>query len=151
MRVQQTKDSITLDVAKYVSDTLKHFGMSDSKAAPTPLPSINLSEFRDSDPDADATLFRSIVGKLIYAANCARPDLATAVGFLSRYMKAPKAIHLNAAKHTLRYLVGTVDLGITYLRPNKLELVGFADADWGSDTKDRVSCCNSCFAMLIDS
>ncbi|KAF5094301.1 hypothetical protein DV451_005044 [Geotrichum candidum] len=139
MRINQTKDFITLDVSKYVTDTLKHFGMSDSKSAPTPLPSTHLSEFKDSDPDADATLFRSIVGKLIYAANCARPDLATAVGFLSRHMKAPKAIHLNAAKHTLRYLAGTVDLGITYRRQNKFELVGYADADWGSDSKDRIS------------
>jgi len=54
-------------------------------------------------------------------------------------MKVFKAIHLNAAKHTLCYLAGTVDLGITYRRQNNFELVGYADADWGSDSKDRIS------------
>ena len=63
--IQQIKEFITLDVAKYVTDTLQYFGMSESKTVPTPVPSINLSEFKDTDTDADATFFRSIVSKLI--------------------------------------------------------------------------------------
>lgn len=112
--------------------------MSDSKPALTALPFINLPEFKEFDV-ADATLFRSIVGKLIYYSNCVRLDRATASGFLNRYMKAPKALHFNTAKHIFHCLTGAIDLGITYCRQNKLELGGHADPDWGSDARDRVS------------
>ena len=54
-------------------------------------------------------------------------------------MRAPKVIHLNAAKHILRYLAGTFYLGIIYRQQNKFELLGYADTDWGSDVKERVS------------
>lgn len=63
--IQQIKEFINLDVAKYVTDTLQYFGIPESKTVPTSLPSINLSKFKDTDTDADATFSRSIVSKLI--------------------------------------------------------------------------------------
>lgn len=65
VRIQQIKEFITHDVAKYVTDTLQYFGMPESKTILTPLPSINLSKFKNTDTDADATFSRSIVSKLI--------------------------------------------------------------------------------------
>ncbi len=44
------------------------------------------------------------------------PDLGFAVTFLSRYLHKPGEKHLLAAKHMLRYLKGTIDLGIRYTR-----------------------------------
>jgi hypothetical protein len=44
------------------------------------------------------------------------PDLGFAVFFLSRYLHKPGEKHLQAAKHVLRYLKGTVELGIRYTR-----------------------------------
>jgi hypothetical protein len=44
------------------------------------------------------------------------PDLGFAVTFLSRYLHKPGEKHLEAAKHALRYLKGTVELGIRYTR-----------------------------------
>ena len=139
MRVNQTGEGITLDLAKYITDILKCFSMENCKSAPTPLPSVNLSVFNESDPNVDSTLYRSIIGKLIYAANAARPDLATAVSFLSRYLQAPKKIHLKAAKHCLRYLAGTINLGITYSKQSSFSLTGYVDADYAQDESDRIS------------
>lgn len=58
--------------------------------------------------------YRSIVGSLIYLAQCTQPDLAYAVGVLSQHLDWPGYQHLKAANHNLRYLAGTIDIGIKY-------------------------------------
>ena len=52
----------------------------------------------------------------MYLYQWTRPDLDFAVTFLSRYLHKPGEKHLLAAKHVLRYLKGTIGLGIRYTR-----------------------------------
>ncbi len=59
---------------------------------------------------------RGIVGSLMYLYQWTRPDLGFAEIFLSRYRHKPGDKHLQAAKHVLRYLKRTVELGIQYTR-----------------------------------
>ena len=40
--------------------------------------------------------YQSIIGALNYTAILTRPDIATAVGFLARYMQKPRITHWNA-------------------------------------------------------
>jgi len=47
--------------------------------------------------------------------------------------------HWVAAKKILRYLQGTVDLGIKYQKENYLSLVGLSESDYASDKIDRKS------------
>jgi hypothetical protein len=50
--------------------------------------------------------------------------------------------HIDAAKHILRYLKGTSNVGLTYSKqPKDLanKLIGFVDADHASDSDDRKS------------
>ena len=54
----------------------------------------------------DSTNYRSIVGSLRYLVN-SRPDLAYSVGYVSRFMEAPREEHLVAVKRILRYVAGT--------------------------------------------
>ncbi|VVT49825.1 uncharacterized protein SAPINGB_P002462 [Magnusiomyces paraingens] len=124
---------------RYIFDMLEEFGMQNCSSVKTPLPTRDLSDFSESDSATDASMYRSIIGKLIYAANCARPDLAVAVSFLCRYMQSPKSIHMEAAKHTLRYLKGTAELGLEYRAQKVYKLVGYSDADYAQDKQDRKS------------
>ena len=48
-----------------------------------------------------------VVGSLMYAMVCARPDIAHAVEVASRYMSHPGIEHWNVFKWILRYLRGT--------------------------------------------
>ncbi|VVT58442.1 uncharacterized protein SAPINGB_P006210 [Magnusiomyces paraingens] len=139
MRVKQSPYHITVDVSRYIFDMLEEFGMQNCSSVKTPLPTRDLSDFSESDSATDASMYRSIIGKLIYAANCARPDLAVAVSFLCRYMQNPKSIHMEAAKHTLRYLKGTAELGLEYRAQKVYKLVGYSDADYAQDKQDRKS------------
>jgi len=60
--------------------------------------------------------YQSAVGGLLYLSLTARPDVAQAVGVLSRYMSCPGEEQVAAAKQVIKYLYATKDYGITYTR-----------------------------------
>ena len=89
----------------------------------------------------NATNYCSIVGSVCYLVNT-RHNLAYSVGYMSRFMEAPKEEHLLAVKRSLRYVVGTRGWGVTYCTgrgKEKLELVGYSDSDMAGDVDDRKS------------
>jgi ATP-binding cassette subfamily B (MDR/TAP) protein 1 len=68
----------------------------------------------------------------MYAMVCTRPDIAYAVGVVSRYMSNPGTEHWEAVKWILRYLRGSSSVGLCF-RKNAVVLKGFCDADLGGD------------------
>ena len=60
--------------------------------------------------------YQSAVGGLLYLALTARPDVAQAVGVLSRFMSCLGQDHVEAAQQVIRYLFATKEYGITYSR-----------------------------------
>jgi hypothetical protein len=113
------ENTLLLHQTAYVKKILNNFNMSECNSVKTPLPrDMNLS-LMDSPEEVDPKLqsmYRAIVGSLMYLYQWTRPDLGFAVTFLSRYLHKPGEKHLLAAKHVLRYLKGTIDLGIRYTR-----------------------------------
>ena len=87
--------------------------------------------------------YASAVGRLMYAMVCTRPDIAHAVGVLSRYMSKPGKEHWTTVKRVFRYLHGTVDHEICYQGRVGLDRVldvhGFVDANWAGDLDHRRS------------
>ena len=57
-----------------------------------------------------------------------RPDIAHAVGVVSRYMKNPGKEHWMAVKWILRYLRGTTNQALCFGGLN-ISLQGYVDAD----------------------
>ncbi|XP_039845110.1 secreted RxLR effector protein 161-like [Panicum virgatum] len=114
--------------------------MGECRACQTPMEEkIKLS--KDSTaPLVDATSYRSIVGALRYLTHT-RPDIGFAVGYVSRFMAEPREDHLAVVKHLLRYVAGTRDYGLVYLRRSRgeLELIGFSDSDMAGDVDGRRS------------
>jgi hypothetical protein len=53
----------------------------------------------------DATLYRQIIGPLMYLRNT-RPDICFAMNTLRQYLVEPRRVHLVVAKHVMRYLKG---------------------------------------------
>jgi hypothetical protein len=94
-------------------------------------------------PDAAlCTLYGHIVGTLQYLSTWTRPDLSFPVSQLARHLVVPGPTHMAAARHVLRYLKGTLDLGILYSPdlPDPNRLISFADADFATcpDTRRSV-------------
>ena len=74
----------------------------------------------------------------MYAMTCTRPDIAFAVGRLSRYTGNPSQLHWHALYRILKYLKYTTDYGIHYSGyPSVFE--GFTDASWITDKDDHTS------------
>ena len=69
--------------------------------------------------------YASVVGSLMYAQTCTRPDVSFVVGMLGRYQSNPGLDHWKAAKKVLRYLQGTKDHMLTYRRSGHLEVIGY--------------------------
>ena len=53
--------------------------------------------------------YSSIVGNVMYAMVCTRPDIAHAVGVVSRFLEDPGKEHWEAVKWILMYLRGSSD------------------------------------------
>ncbi len=92
-------------------------------------------------------LYSECVGSLLYLSVCTRPDIAQAVGALARYMAAPIVAHWEATLRVVRYLVGTVDYGLTF-GGNSETLVGYCDADYAGDLDSRRSTTGYVFLMF---
>ena len=64
----------------------------------------------------------------MFLMNCTRPNIAYVVSRLSRYTHNPVYEHWNALTYLLRYLEGTMNLGLTHTGcPTVLE--GYCDAN----------------------
>lgn len=138
LEIKQGEDGVFVSQRKYAEDLLKRFNMIDCKAASTPMNINEKLQLEDGTEKADATLFRSLVGGLIYLTHT-RPDIAFSVGMVSRFMHNPSRQHFGAAKRLLRYIAGTQDFGIWYSNVADFKLIGFTDSDWAGSLDDRRS------------
>eukprot|EP00961_Rhodomonas_salina_P076599 1028392-Rhodomonas_salina.1 len=71
-----------------------------------------------------------------------RPDLAFTFSELSKFVQAPGPAHWKSAMHTLQYLCGTYNKGITYsdLGPERRDCIeGWVDSDYAADPDTRRS------------
>jgi len=56
--------------------------------------------------------YASIVGSLMYAIVCTRPNLSQAVSMVSRYMHDPSRGHVEVVKWIQWYIKGTIDISL---------------------------------------
>eukprot|EP00253_Pinus_taeda_P014632 PITA_14632 len=88
LTVLQSKEGISLSQSKYACDILRHFHMEDCKPAPSPFQSGVILSVSCTSPEVDATLYRQLVGKLLYLTHT-RPDLSLLLAFLLVFCKTP--------------------------------------------------------------
>jgi hypothetical protein len=93
---------------------------------------INLEDIKE---------YQYVVGALNWASVVIRPDISYAVARLSRFLSKPAKIHKEAAKHCLRYLAGTKDLGLIYgtEKSSDIRLFGYTNSNFAADTSNRRS------------
>jgi len=132
-----------LSQEKYIEKVLQRFNMAKAKAVSTPLPtSLKLSVKQSPNEQEEEYLqkvpYASAVGSLMYAMVCTRPDLAHAVGVVSRFLSNPGKEHWNAVKWILRYLQGTSSLKLCF-GTEKPILCGYTDSDMAGDVDSRRS------------
>jgi len=134
--------TIKLSQVQMVKTLTDKYGLSQAKPKSTALTTgITLTAAKPDDEllDTSAYPYSELIGSLLYLSVCTRPDIAQAVGALSRYMANPTPEHWTAARGVLRYLAGTQDFGIVYSPDDMAYPVGYCDANYAGDVDTRRS------------
>ncbi|KAL1189087.1 Retrovirus-related Pol polyprotein from transposon RE2 [Cardamine amara subsp. amara] len=135
IQVNQHEEGITLTQARYAQKILEETGMENCNLTHTPMETELKLSRSENEKEIDATMYRKAVGCLRYLLDT-RPDLSYCVGMLSRYMQSPRESHGAALKHCLRYLKGTINLGLSYKRSKISKLIGYSDSSHNIDPDD---------------
>ncbi|KAJ0532224.1 putative RNA-directed DNA polymerase [Helianthus annuus] len=125
IEVLQTEHGIHISQQKYAVELLKRFGFEECHSVANPIVPGNKLIVENGNR-VDATLFRQIVGSLMYITTT-RPDIQFVVNLISRYCAKPTEVHFAAAKRVLRYLKGTLEYGIWYKKGGTGELEVYTD------------------------
>lgn len=139
LQVKQGSGFIELNQGAYAKKILEKAGMWDCNPTKLPMdPKESLSKDEEGKP-VDSTMFKSMIGGLRYLVHT-RPDIASSVGVVSRYMERPTILHQLAAKRILRYVKGTLNFGLVYKKTSSVNsIVGYSDSDLGGHSDDRRS------------
>ncbi|XP_057747987.1 uncharacterized mitochondrial protein AtMg00810-like [Arachis stenosperma] len=123
--VRDSPDSLLLKQSKYIKELLGKANIPDAKPVPTSM--LN-------SPKLTGLQYATIT----------RPEIAYSVSKVSQYMHAPSDLHWKAVKRILRYLDGTIDLGLQIHKSDTLRIMAFSDSDWATDTDGRKSVSGYC-------
>ncbi|XP_070662215.1 uncharacterized mitochondrial protein AtMg00810-like [Malus domestica] len=137
IQVIKTATGLFLSQSKYILDLLQKVEMVDCKPCDTPCLPYNRLVKDDGTPYNNPTAYRSIVGALQYLT-FTRSGIAFSVHQVCQFMQSPMMSHFTTIKRILRYLKGTLSVGMSYTRGDLL-LKAFSDADWAGDPNDRRS------------
>jgi hypothetical protein len=145
VKIIRKDDSIILSQEHYVEKLLKKFNYYDFKSVSTPY-DVNSQLKKNRGDPVDQTQYAQIIGSLLHLMNFSRPDIAYAVGRLSRYTHSPNQDHWEALARVMKYLRGTMNYGIMYSGfPAVLE--GYSDANWISDSDETKSTSGYVFTL----
>jgi hypothetical protein len=125
--------------------------MSDCTSAPTPMETgvdKLLRSSRSEDPPEDSAKLSALEAKLHYAhtvsslmfvARSSRPDILFSVNLCARFMRSPRIAHYTALIRILRYISGTLDLGLCYTADGDDTIRFYTDSSHQDDTDSRQS------------
>ena len=154
MRIIRDKANGTLKLSQleYVKKILNRFNMNEAKPVSTPLgshfklskeQSLKTKEERDH---MSKVPYASAIGNLMYIMVCTRPDIAHAVGVVSKFMSSPGKQHWEAVKWILRYLKGSSDTFLCFTGAS-LKLQGYVDVNFAGDINSRKSTIGFVFTL----
>ncbi|GJX41513.1 RmlC-like cupins superfamily protein [Tanacetum coccineum] len=128
---QRNKTGITMTQRKYALELLHTAGILDVKPSHIPIdPNIKLNDI-DGDPLPDASLYRTLVGKLLYLT-ITRPDLSYVAHCLSQFSHSPRTPHFDALIKVLIYIKLCLGQGLYFPTYSSLQLKAYCDSDWAN-------------------
>ena len=148
----RSKRMLGLSQSRYIDLVLKRFNMDGSKKGYLPISqgihlSKKMSPKTSEERERMAMIpYASAVGSIMYAMLCTRPDVAYALGIVSRFQADPGEDHWKAMKNILKYLRRTKDIFLVY-GGSELKLEGYTDSSFQSDPDDSKSTSGYVFTL----
>ncbi|KAK8946931.1 hypothetical protein KSP39_PZI007096 [Platanthera zijinensis] len=145
MKVSVDKGRVTLSQAHYIEQLLSTWGYDNCRPAETPF-DHNVKLSSNEETSINQVKYSKIIGSLMYATSCTRPDIAFSVSMLSRFTSNPGKEHWEALDRLLRYLSGTKDHALCYTGyPPTMK--GHSDASWCSEAGNSKSTSGYIFTL----
>ena len=95
--------TIKLSQRRLTAQLVETYGLKDCKSKSVPLSTSERLTKSEGEPlDKTTFTYTHLIGSLLYLSVCTRPDIAQAVGALSKYMAEPTTAHWQAAKGLMR-------------------------------------------------
>ncbi|WVZ67439.1 hypothetical protein U9M48_016514 [Paspalum notatum var. saurae] len=132
-----------LNQAKYTAELLDRAGTTNCKIATTPADTKSKPSSADGKLVADASDYHSLAGALQYLT-LTRSDIAYAMQQVCLHMHAPRDTHMTMLKRILRYVKGTLHLGIQLCPVATPSITAYSDADWAGCPDTRRSTSGFC-------
>ena len=133
-----------LSQESYMEKVLERHNMSKAKVVCSPL-TCHLKLSSKQCPTSEKNMkdiikvpYASAVGSLMYVMVCTRPDIAHAVGVVSRFLTNPGKEHWEVVKWILRYLRGTSKVCLCFCSGESM-LDGYTDSNMAGDVNSMKS------------
>nr|GEW21619.1 hypothetical protein [Tanacetum cinerariifolium] len=153
LQVNKFSNGIVKNQSNYILDILKRFGMKNYDTVPTPMVEQAKLKLNLVGKPVDHTDYRSMIGSLMYVTS-SRPEIMFATYMCARYQANPNKHHVSAVKRIFRYLKGTINLGLWYLKDFGFDLTAYSDADHAGchldrKTESKYVAVSSCCAQVL--
>ena len=108
MNIERNRENPTIEIYQqsYIRTILTKFRMDESRPVATPM-AMKLHKRKPDKEACDPTIYQSMIGSLMYAMIASGPDIAYAIGVVSRYNLDPSNEHMVTLKGVFPYLNGT--------------------------------------------
>lgn len=149
MRIDRDAEKKTLRISqrRYLENLLDRFQMRDCRPIATPMEN-RLKLPKGEESKRTSKPYRELVGCVMYVSLTSRPDLAVAANYFSQFQACPNEIHWIHLRRVLRYIRGTLDLGLIYRGCDVGPVLeAYSDADWANDITDRRSVSGAVFKV----
>ncbi|GJR51647.1 zinc finger, CCHC-type containing protein [Tanacetum coccineum] len=137
IKIKRENKGIVITQSHYIEKILKKFNREDCSPVSTPMDPVEKLK-PNTCKLVDHLEYSRAIGYLMYALTSTRPDIAYAVGRLSRFTSNPSGQHWQAITKMFKYLKGTMNYGLSYIG-YPLVLKGYSDASWINHIEDSSS------------
>ena len=141
MNIERTARGISIDMEDYVEDLLRFApptkGATRTVHTPASTSLYDVDITSEPLPKAESVRFHATVAKLLYLALRARPEIQTAVSFLTTRVDAPTLEDKYKLNRVLCYLQDNRDRGVFLPARGEMKITAYVDAAFGTHTDGK--------------
>ncbi|XP_071688190.1 uncharacterized mitochondrial protein AtMg00810-like [Rutidosis leptorrhynchoides] len=141
--VTRSSNGLFLDQQAYARDIIQRADLVHCNPVSTPVDTNGKQSNEVGKPYSNPTEYRSLAGALQYLT-FTRPDITYDVQQVCLHMHAPHDAHMLALKRIIRYIKGTLSLGLHISKGSSNSLYSYTDADWAGCPDTRRSTSGYC-------
>ena len=126
----------------YIDELRVRFRLEDCNPISIPFDPQLLDKTTTSEPFSNISVYRQLVGAMLWLSQTSRKNISFGVNFLCRALSAPSIVHWKLAKQGLKYLIANRDQPLVLggeIKDYRNLFVAFSDSDWASYKQNRRS------------